>query len=78
MLLHIFLGCVIFFLHSLIYKKLIITVYSKYKFCVTIHTTIQRFRVSNFFSLLFFKENNTFIQQGCVKWIKSDSKDLYC
>ncbi len=23
----------------------------------------------------FFKEINTFIQQGCVKWIKSDSKD---
>ncbi|XDV46539.1 hypothetical protein PO909_014421, partial [Leuciscus waleckii] len=26
---------------------------------------------------LFFKEMNTFIQQGCIKLIKSDSKDIY-
>ncbi len=26
----------------------------------------------------FFKESNTFIQQRFVKWIKGDSKDLYC
>ncbi len=25
-----------------------------------------------------FKEINIFIQQRCVKFIKSDSKDLYC
>ncbi len=24
-------------------------------------------------SVLFFKESNTFIQEGCVKWIKGDS-----
>ncbi len=25
-----------------------------------------------------FKESNTFIQEGCVEWIKGDSKYLYC
>ncbi len=45
------------------------SVYSKYKCCVT----IQKFGVSTF-----FKESNTFIHKGCVKWIKGDSKDLYC
>ncbi len=25
---------------------------------------------------IFFKENNYFIQQGCIKLIKSDSKDI--
>ncbi len=27
--------------------------------------------------LLLFKEINTFIQQGCIKFIKSDSKDIH-
>ncbi len=32
------------------------------------YTTIQKFWVSN--------EINTFIQQGCIKMIKRDSKDI--
>ncbi len=31
--------------------------------------------VSNLKKYIFFKEINTFIKQGCVKLIKSDSKD---
>jgi len=31
--------------------------------------------VSHLFS--FFKALNTFIQQGCIKLIKSDGKDVY-
>ncbi len=37
-------------------------------------TTIQKFGVSILFN--FFKEINTFIQEGCVKWIKGESKDF--
>jgi len=45
------------------------SIYLKYKtFFFTIYTTAPKFRVS----LLFVKEINTFIQQGCVKLIKSD------
>ncbi len=27
--------------------------------------------------MIFLYENNTFIQQGCIKLIESDSKDIY-
>jgi len=48
------------------------------KYFVIIYTNIQKSGVSNIFSFfLFFKVINTFIQQGCVKLIKNDSKDLY-
>ncbi len=46
----------------------------KLKFCISICTTIQMFGVSNYY---FFKESNTFIQEGCVKLIKGESADLY-
>ncbi len=39
-----------------------------------IYNTIQKFGVS---ILIFLREINTFIQQGCIKLIKSDSKDIY-
>ncbi len=52
------------------------SVYSKYTFCVSMYTTIKKFRVCIF--VFFLKESNTFISEGCVKWIKGDSKDLYC
>ncbi len=35
--------------------------------------TFQMFGVSNFF----LKDINTFIQQGCIVLIKSDSEDIY-
>ncbi len=38
-----------------------------------LYTIIQKFVVSK----IFFKDINTFIQQGCIKLIKSDSKDIY-
>ncbi len=38
--------CDMFFQDSLINEKLKRTVYSKYKFCVTMYTTIQKFGVS--------------------------------
>ncbi len=41
-------------------------------FFITIYAAIQMFGVSN----VFFKEINIFIQQRCVKFIKSDSKDI--
>ncbi len=28
-------------------------------------------------SKIFLKDTNTFIQQGCIKLIKSDSEDIY-
>ncbi len=37
------------------------------------YTIVQRFWVSYIF---FFKEINSFIQQGCIKLIKCDSKDI--
>ncbi len=37
------------------------------------YTTVQRFGNRN----IFFKEINIFIQQECIKLIKSDSKDIY-
>ncbi len=39
------------------------------------YTTIQHLRSE--LLLLFFKENNTLIQQGCIKLIKSESKGVY-
>ncbi len=27
--------------------------------------------------MILFKEINTFIQQGCIKLVKTDNKDLY-
>ncbi len=33
------------------------------------YTTTQQFDVN--------KEKNTFIKQGCIIWIKNDSKDMY-
>ncbi len=39
------------------------------KYFVTIYTTVQKF--------YFLKEINTFIQQVCVTFIKSDSLDLW-
>jgi len=39
-----------------------------------INTIIQTFVVCNF---SFFKEMNTFIQQGCITLIKRDSKDIH-
>ncbi len=39
----------------------------------TVHSTIQKCRVSK----IFFNENNTLIQQGHIKWTKSDSNDIY-
>lgn len=41
-----------------------------------IYTTVQKFGQVFFFH--FFKEMNTFIQQGCIRLIKIDSKDIYC
>jgi len=37
------------------------------------YSTVQNFRVSK----IFLKEINTFIQQGCIQFIKSDSKEMY-
>ncbi len=42
-------------------------------FCSSCYSSFEKFRVSKFF---FFKEMNTFIQQGCIKLIKCDSKTL--
>ncbi len=28
-------------------------------------------------SVIFLKDINTFIQQGCIKWIKNESKYIY-
>ncbi len=53
---------------------------SKIRFQVQKHrhtyNTIQKFGVSNGF-LFFFGKNNTFIQQRCIQFLKSDSKDIY-
>ncbi len=49
-------------------------IYSQSEVYSVIYTTIQKFEVSNIF--LFFL--NTFIQQGHIHLIKSDSKDLHC
>jgi len=35
-----------------------------------IYSSVQKFGVSDLFFCFFLKENNTFIQQGCVKLIK--------
>ncbi len=40
---------------------------------LTICTNIQSL-VSFFYFIIFYKEMYTFIQQGCIKLIKSDSK----
>ncbi len=53
------------------------SVYSKCKVCVTLYTIIQKFGISKFFLIYYYLFFYTFIQQGCVKWIKSDSKDFY-
>ncbi len=45
-------------------------------FCVTIYNAIQKFGVSTFFFLSFFKEINTFIQEGCVKSDDADNSAL--
>ncbi len=59
----IIVGTCDIFQDSLINKKLKISVYSKYKCCVTICTTIQKFGVSTFFlSYLFIIIINIFIQ----------------
>ncbi len=74
-LLHIFWGPVIFFLDSLINKKLKKnSIYLKDTFCVTIYNAIQKFGVSTFFLSVFYI--NTLFRRD-VKWIKSHSKDLY-
>ncbi len=39
------------------------------------YTTVQKFGVSNM--VFVFERNNNFIQQGCIKFFKSDSKDIY-
>lgn len=39
-----------------------------------INTTAEKFRVSKLF---FFKEITTFIQQGIIQLIESDSNDIY-
>ncbi len=41
-------------------------------FCSSCYSSFEKFRVSK----IFFKEINTFIQQGCIKLIKCDSKTL--
>ena len=64
---NIFLGLVIFFRDSLINKKLKRTVFIQNRNFVLQYTLL--------FS--FFKEMNTFIQKECVKWIKSDNKDIF-
>ncbi len=43
---------------------------------ITLCFNMQKFGVSIF--LYIFKEINTFIHEGSVKWIKGDNKDLYC
>ncbi len=42
-----------------------------------IHYTIQKVQVSTVYVFFISKEINTFIQQGWIKLIKSDGKDLY-
>lgn len=40
----------------------------------SIHVTVQKLGISNFY---FFLEINTFISQGCIKLLTSDSKAFY-
>ncbi len=40
-------------------------------------TTVQKFGTCNSFFFFRKKEINTFIQQGCIKLIESNSKDIY-
>ncbi len=40
-----------------------------------IHFKVQKFKVSE--KLFSEREMNTYIQQGCIKLIKTDSKDIY-
>ncbi len=49
--------------------------YFPYPLCIYIYiyATIQKYGVSK----CFFQEINTFIQQGCIKFIKSDSKVIF-
>ncbi len=62
----------IIFQDSLINKKVKRTVFIQNKNKNSICTIIQKFGFSFFFL------SNTFIQEECVKWIKGDSKYLYC
>ncbi len=77
------LCCLIFFGTSDIFqdplrnKKLKRTVFVQNINCVLPQHYYSKVWSQSFFSFFFFCIN-TFIQQGCVKWIKSDSKDLYC
>ncbi len=73
----IFFGTCDIFQDSLRNKKLKRTVFIQNRNFVIQYTLFKSFGSVNVF-FLFFLLINTFIQQGCVKLIKSDSKDLNC
>ncbi len=56
---------------------LIKCIYLRKTFCVTIYNAFQKFGVSTFFFLSFFKEINTFIQEGCVKSDDAENSALH-
>ncbi len=74
----IFFGTCDIFQDSLRNKKLKRTVFIQNRNVVLQYTLLFKSlgSVIFFFLIYCFLLINTFIQQGCVKWIKSDCKDL--